>query len=216
MSSPGFDYSGLGSAISGISGGVGGLLSAGAYDQAGDLADKNAGIAKLSTGIQLEQATRKGYQILGATEAAAGANNLSLSGSAMDILRSNREQTFLDHSLTALQGEIDVNSWKEKAASDHGAAQAAQAGGIGSILGGVVSIAGLFSDERLKDILGPDGIHLPGINFYRFRFKGTSRVLRGVMAQEVQKVRPEAVMQHPSGYLMVNYGMLGLAGMSDA
>jgi hypothetical protein len=141
----GFDYSGLGNAVQSIFGGVGGLLNAGGYDAAAGLARKNAAIEKLSTGIQLEQKARQGYQIIGATEAAAGANGLSLSGSAMDVLRSNRQQTSLETSLTAMQGEIDVNSWLEKAAADEGAAQAAQAGGIGGILGGVVQVAGLFA-----------------------------------------------------------------------
>ena len=33
---------------------------------------------------------------------------------------------------------------------------------------------------------------------------------QGVMAQDVLSYRPEAVIRHPSGYLMVNYDMLGL------
>jgi hypothetical protein len=31
---------------------------------------------------------------------------------------------------------------------------------------------------------------------------------RGVMAQEVEAVRPDLVKRHASGYLMVNYGAL--------
>jgi hypothetical protein len=138
------DFSGLGSAASSIFSGVGSFLQAGAYDQAADLADKNAHIAELSKGIQLTQATRQGYQILGATEAATAANNLSMSGSAMDVLRSNRQQVSLQKNLTDLQGEIDVNSWQEKAAADRGAAQAAQAAGSGDIFSGLLSAGMMF------------------------------------------------------------------------
>lgn len=135
------DFSGLGSAVSDIFSGVGGLMQAGAYDEAAEMAEKNAALSRLSTRIQVVQSRRKAYQILGATEAAAGANNISLSGSAMDVLRSNRQQTALETHLTELQGEIDTHSWEEKAAADRGAAQAAEAGGIGDIIGG---IAGFF------------------------------------------------------------------------
>jgi hypothetical protein len=128
-------------------------------------------------------------------------------------LRANAQQISLQKQLTENQGLIDQHSWEQQAASSRGAAEAATVGGIGNIIGGAI---GLFSDERLKDVLGMDGVVSPGINFYRFRFKGAARILRGVIAQEVQKVRPEAVMQHSSGYLMVNYQMLGLAGMTDA
>ncbi len=207
------DFSGIGGAVNSIFGGVGGLMQAGAYGQAADLAEKNAAIETLSTGIKLEQKTREGYQIIGATEAAAGANNLSLSGSAMDVLRSNRQQIALEHALTSEQGQIDINAWKEKAAADRGMAQAAEIGGIGDIVGGVI---GLFSDADLKYVFATDGELAPGINIYLFQFKHNFQMLRGVIAQEVQRARPEAVSFHPSGYLRVNYEMLGLRGMSNA
>src|SRR6185312_14755975 len=115
------------------------LFSAGGYEQAAKLADKNAALVKLSTGIQEDQATRKAYELTGKTEAAAGANNLSLSGSAMDVMKANASQMSLQKNLTALQGQIDVNAWLEKAAADKGAAEAATASGIGGILGGILS-----------------------------------------------------------------------------
>jgi hypothetical protein len=33
---------------------------------------------------------------------------------------------------------------------------------------------------------------------------------RGVMADEVEEIMPEAVVMHPTGFKMVNYSMLGL------
>ena len=127
------------SGIGDIFGGIGDLFSAGGYEQAAKLADKNAALVKLSTGIQEDQATRKAYELTGKTEAAAGANNLSLSGSAMDVMKANASQMSLQKNLTALQGQIDVNAWLEKAAADKGAAEAATASGIGGIVGGILS-----------------------------------------------------------------------------
>jgi len=42
----------------------------------------------------------------------------------------------------------------------------------------------------------------------------SDKVYVGVMAQEVQSVRPEAVMRGHDGYLWVNYDMLGLRRMT--
>ena len=53
-----------------------------------------------------------------------------------------------------------------------------------------------------------------GLGYYRFRYNGSEKVYVGVMAQEVQSVRPEAVMRGHDGYLSVNYDMLGLRRMT--
>lgn len=135
--------SGIGGAVSDIFGGIGDFAEAGAYGEASKLATENAGIVALSTGIKQEANTRQGYQVIGATEAAAGANDMAISGSSLDVLKSNAQQLSLEKTLTAEQGQIDINAWKEKAAADEGMAQAAQMGGIGSILGGALSLFGL-------------------------------------------------------------------------
>lgn len=135
--------SGIGSGISSIFGGIGDLAAAGDYSKAAKLAEQNAHIAKVSTDIQEAQQRRQQYQIIGGVEAAAGANNLSLSGSAMDVMRSNIQQITLNKSLVGEQGLIEQNAWKEKAAADQAMAAASQAAGIGGILGGVASIFGL-------------------------------------------------------------------------
>ena len=78
----------------------------------------------------------------------------------------------------------------------------ALAGGIGSAGG----IAKFFSDRRLKSNIERVGTHPLGIGIYEYDIAG--RRERGVMADEVQSVKPEAVSTHESGYKMVNYGML--------
>ena len=49
-----------------------------------------------------------------------------------------------------------------------------------------------------------------GLGFYRFSYNGSEKAYVGVMAQEVQTVRPDAVIRGHDGYLRVYYEKLGL------
>lgn len=73
--------------------------------------------------------------------------------------------------------------------------------GIGNVAGGIAA-----SDARLKSNIVKVGDHPKGFGIYEYDIFG--RRERGVMAQEVEKIIPEAVMEHPDGYKMVNYGAL--------
>lgn len=61
------------------------------------------------------------------------------------------------------------------------------------------------SDNRLKSDIVHVGCSESGLNIYEFSYKGETTRWRGVMAQEVMESHPEAVLYHPSGYLMVDY-----------
>jgi hypothetical protein len=69
---------------------------------------------------------------------------------------------------------------------------------------------GRRSDITLKhDIVLLD--HLDnGLGFYRFSYNGSDRPYVGVMAQEVQFVRPDAVTRGADGTLRVRYDILGV------
>jgi hypothetical protein len=73
-------------------------------------------------------------------------------------------------------------------------------------MGPVGTFAG-FSDRRLKSNIERIGTHKLGIGLYEYDIFGERQ--QGVMADEIEKVMPEAVLMHPSGYKMVNYGLLG-------
>ena len=64
----------------------------------------------------------------------------------------------------------------------------------------------LFSDRRLKSNIQRVGTHPIGVGIYAYTMMGMPQ--RGVIAQEVQAVRPDLVRQHASGFLQVNYGGL--------
>lgn len=63
-----------------------------------------------------------------------------------------------------------------------------------------------FSDRRLKSYIVRVGTHKTGIGVYEYNIFGNRQ--RGVMADEVESIMPEAVILHPSGFKMVNYGVL--------
>jgi hypothetical protein len=85
--------------------------------------------------------------------------------------------------------------------------------GLGGTLGGGVMKYGMnpmmWSDRRLKSDIEQIGTTNYGLPFYEYTINGERQ--RGVMADEVLKVMPEAAVMQPNGFYMVNYRMLGLA-----
>jgi hypothetical protein len=70
-----------------------------------------------------------------------------------------------------------------------------------------------FSDRRLKKDIKKIGKTNDGQNLYSYRYKGDDTPQIGLMAQEVEKKKPDAVVTTPSGYKAVDYDKaLGLMG----
>jgi hypothetical protein len=63
------------------------------------------------------------------------------------------------------------------------------------------------SDERLKENITPVGKLNNGLTVYCFNFKGSDVPYIGLIAQEVQKVCPEAVAEGEDGFLRVRYDL---------
>jgi len=79
-------------------------------------------------------------------------------------------------------------------------------------MGGLFSLGGaalgspwlMSSDRRLKRNIKRIGTHDTGIGIYSYEYVwGEPGV--GVMADEVERVIPDAVVTHPSGFKMVDY-----------
>ncbi len=66
------------------------------------------------------------------------------------------------------------------------------------------------SDSRLKENLTRIGTTRHGLPFYTFSYRGRPEVYAGVMAQDVLKVRSDAVSLSDTGYYTVDYGKLKL------
>jgi Protein of unknown function (DUF3300)/Chaperone of endosialidase len=74
---------------------------------------------------------------------------------------------------------------------------------------------GRRSDIRLKQDIVPLVQLNNGLELYRFRYKGSDRTAYvGVMAQDVQKIEPNAVWRGADGYLRVDYDRIGLKFMT--
>jgi len=76
-------------------------------------------------------------------------------------------------------------------------------------IGQIASIAAPFmgSDIRIKENIVPEGMKWRGLQVYAYNYIGDSTPRRGVMAQEVEQVRPDAVVTI-GGVKHVNYGAL--------
>lgn len=105
----------------------------------------------------------------------------------------------------------NVNSYTQ---AQLGQAQmAAQAGagtsqGIGSLVGAAAMAAAIaFSDRRVKTDIRRIGKTDRGIPVVTYRYKGEPKgaLHVGVIAQDVEKKIPEAVLRHPTGLKLVDY-----------
>jgi hypothetical protein len=79
------------------------------------------------------------------------------------------------------------------------------AGSIASTVGGLASI---FSDRRLKHAIEKVGEFADGLGVYLFSYLGSKQRFEGVMADEVETLRPWALGPKIAGYATVNYGAL--------
>jgi len=75
-----------------------------------------------------------------------------------------------------------------------------------STVSGLATIAAMyFSDRRLKKDMKIVGMLPNGISIYQYRFVGQEDMHLGVIAQEVQRVIPDAVHADANGFLKVDY-----------
>lgn len=107
-----------------------------------------------------------------------------------------------------LEGDV-YNSYKAQM-DQYNAQQAQQNGMFGSLanIGGTVLANGwMLSDPDAKtDKVKVADLRIrPSVGLYKFRYKGSPFQQMGVMANEVEKVLPDAVRTRPDGYREVNY-----------
>ena len=91
-----------------------------------------------------------------------------------------------------------------------GARMGMAGGGARGGMGGGGGRGGRRSDVTLKHDIALIGHLDNGIGFYRFAYKGSDTAYVGVMAQDVQQVRPDAVTRGRDGTLRVFYDKLGV------
>ena len=140
-------------------------------------------IAALMSGSQVQMPQFQGYT--GANVAAAPVFNAATAQDAAAMQRYGIQANQAANNMSGLFGLA-------------GAVAGAPAGGF---------LSGLFrSDRRLKSNIERVGTHRLGIGIYEYDIDG--RRERGVMADEVETVMPNAVVTGDDGYKRVNYRML--------
>jgi hypothetical protein len=104
---------------------------------------------------------------------------------------------------TTLGQGIVAEAQAEQAASQQGVSNALSAANLALVA------ASTFSDRRLKTNIRFIG-NRQGIPFYRWTWNARAQTMgftgecEGVIAQEVEKIKPDAVYQLPNGYLAVD------------
>lgn len=214
-------FSAAGTAVDDLFGGIGLLykakgsrLEAQQYDKAAELALLNKQFAHTSTEIKETQQQRDIYKQVGGQESDIAGAGLEASGSALDILRESASQGALTKAVIGQQGLIEEAGYQEQADSYHLMAQASREaakadtwGAVGKFAGSAIAAAAVFSDGRLKRDIEFMGEHR-GLRVYRFRYLWSPQRFIGVIAQELLRLRPAAVIQGADGFLRVDYGAL--------
>ena len=72
------------------------------------------------------------------------------------------------------------------------------------------------SDVRIKDNIKKIGRSIEGYNIYKFRYNNSTQEYIGVMAQEVQRKKPEAVAKLNNDTYMVDYSQIDVEFMEVA
>ena len=85
----------------------------------------------------------------------------------------------------------------------------AMMGGLFGLAGTGVTAGIKYSDRRLKRDIEAIGEGWGGLTLYRFRYVWDDAVTVGYMADEVERVRPDAVMTLSNGFKAVDYAKLG-------
>lgn len=179
--------------LSGDTSGVDSYKAAMGYDPMQEAAGRGVTANAAARGILNSGATGKNLLRVGSQI------NDQFNGRYLDAINSLFSQGQGAGSLLANAGQYSKSTERS-----HGEGKS----GLGNALSLGASIIGL-SDRRVKENIvklyeEPDGL---GVYEYNYKWDKTPRI--GVMADEVAKLRPEALGPKLNGYMTVDYGKLG-------
>lgn len=157
-----------------------------------DLSNYNQGLA----GTTYQNAVNNLMPFLSASQGAAGGIGSLYSGLGSSL--ANQYGSLANLNYTASTGIGNANANATLAQNQANQNQWNALTGIGS------AALSIFSDERLKEFIEPVGELYDGTGIYRYHYKGDPVPRIGVMAQEVEKVNPDAVIDI-GGFKAVRY-----------
>jgi len=208
---------------------VGRLKDTSLVDEAPEDAKKQA---EISRGIRQRNLERYGTELTAAQRSEMGrasqrGESLSIAGATNNariaqIESNNRLRANLANIAQGVyggalegMGSAASNAQARSAAYQNAKATArAQNTQMAGQLASAAMLAWAISDIRLKEAIEYLGKSSKGYNIYTWNWNDEARELgiddptTGVIAQEIQEIKPEAVHTGSHGYLMVNYGVL--------
>lgn len=130
-------------------------------------------------------------------------------GTPQNVMDISAKERAIDRAATARNYDTQIANAERAEEAAKKSKKNALFGGIAQAVGTAASLA-IFSDERLKQNLICVGRSRNGLNIYLGRYTKESGLDDGnlhlfLIAQEVQKIVPEAVVENANGYLMVDY-----------
>lgn len=187
----------------------------------------NIGNTAASTGVNAGTASVANQGAL-SSEAAAGGAGLTAAQQAILTNQQQQYQSKVTSPFAAAQGLMSVagtNNWGQNTTGTSNTTSTPSAwdtisglmSSAGSAAKGVSSLAA-FSDRRTKTDIVRIGTADNGLPLYTFRYIGDpeKRINFGLMAQDVEKVKPEAVSEI-NGIKIVDYGKaLGFSHYEEA
>lgn len=179
----------------------------------GDTAAANAGFDNYKSMAGYEPALRDLQQGIVGGGAAAGLLRSGSTAKALTKYGAELDQGFYNNYLSQLSGLAGIGNQGGQLLVGAGSGESTERPRTaGMIASGIGKVAGLFglSDRRMKEDIEEVGTYENGLPKYEFRYKGQPQKWRGVMADDVEKVFPDAVMTTLDGYKAVSYSMLGI------
>lgn len=143
--------------------------------------------------------------------AASGLLNSGATASALQKQGTELNSQFFNNYLQQLSGLSGLGLQAGGLVANAGQKSTSTGGSpstIGSIASTVGGLASIFSDRRLKSDIELIRRETDGLGIYRFRYTGEAERHTGVMADEVEKLRPWARGPDRFGYATVDYGAL--------
>lgn len=80
-------------------------------------------------------------------------------------------------------------------------------GGLFGSIGAGAGLAASLSDARAKENISRVGTLDNGLPVYAYRYKSGGPMQIGLMAHDVERLKPQAIVERPDGLKAVNYGM---------
>lgn len=196
----------IGSLFSGLGSFFAGQAQAEGYQEAAKFYREAARITKIEGAIKGVAIQRQIWKTAGEGRAAVGAGGIALTGSAKDAIQSNMQQGYLTKAINVLQTKLEYQSYMAQAAQMDAMAAAAEGSGMMGLLGGIL---GMFSDDKIKENVVFVGRRGDGIGIYQWNYLGGEQRFEGVLASEIEVLRPEAIVVL-GNYRAVDYPKLGM------